>query len=590
VNHALQLRAVWVLLLFAVGFTVVSARLIQLQILRHAKYQEEAMRAQCRVIPVPALRGRILDCQRRIFAQSVPVVDLYIDGKLATEDPGRLDQVARLLGLPPAELRARLSPARRNELLQPELDPAVADQLRALNPKYRPLIFTDRIKRVYPNGWEGSHVIGFTNQVPLQMDDWEKAINTEQGMLGIEQALDYYLAGRAGERRVVLDKTGREIPAYRMSDHQPQNGCDIVLTIDQVIQHAIEEEADQLMRQYTPATVSILVLRPATGEVLGLTNRPTFDPGNRRTMSDLASLRNCTLTDIYEPGSTFKIVTAAAVLSEGVATLETPIYCENGAFYYAGTTLRDTHENGTLTVRRALEVSSNIAFAKLGLALGPDKLYRQIRLMGFGERAQETKYALPGEQKGLLRPTDKWSKISLTRVPIGYEIGVTNLQMTMAMASVANGGQLVRPLFIKAIVDANGRVVREFAPQVVRRVIPADVAAQLRQTLAGVVSDEGTAQGAQVEGWTVAGKTGTARKFINGHYEHGAYYSSFIGFVPADQPQFLISIMVNQPRGQVYGGKVAGPAFSSIATKVAQQLNMIAGGPPRELAKGAVSR
>jgi cell division protein FtsI (penicillin-binding protein 3)/stage V sporulation protein D (sporulation-specific penicillin-binding protein) len=594
VNSLMRVRALTVVVLFAIGFTVVSGRLIYLQVLCHDKYQDEAMRAQYRVVPIPAMRGRILDCQQRIFAQSVPVVDLYLDGKLATEDPSKLDQLAQLIGMQPAALRAQINPAKRNMLVASELDSSVADQLRAL--KYRPVILNDRVKRVYPNGWEASHVVGFTNQKEKQNDNWKSPINTEEGVAGIERALDYCLAGLTGERKIVLDKTGKEIPAYRMADRPAQNGCDVVLTIDQVIQHSVEEEADKLMAKYQPETVSIIVSRPSTGEILGMTNRPTYDPNDRKTMENIANLRNCSITDVYEPGSVFKIVTTSAVLNEGIANLDTPIFCENGVFYYAGTTLRDTHPNGTIPLHKALAESSNIAFAKLGLALGSERVYNYARLMGFGDFAQDqasifpgskVKMALPGEQRGMLHPLKTWSKISPTRVPIGYEIGVTNLQMVMAMGVVANGGKLLRPLFVKSIIGPDGRVVKNFEPEVVRQVISPQIAADIRKALEGVVSDEGTAEGAKVQGFPAAGKTGTAKKYNNKlrDYEKGAYYSSFIGFVPADNPQFLISIQVNQPRGQVYGGKVAGPAFANIATKVAQQLNMISGDQPRILAK-----
>ena len=590
-NNLMRVRALTVIVLFAIGFTVVSGRLIYLQVLCHDKYEEEALRAQYRVVPIPAARGRIFDCQQRIFAQSIPVIDLYIDGKLVAENPGALDQVAEILQMPPQQLRGQITSANRYILVQQEIDAVTQQKLQAL--RYRPLIYEERVKRVYPNGREASHVIGFTNQTEKKKEEWNNKITTEEGMMGIEKVLDVYLAGVTGERRIIRDKTGKEIPAYRKANKEPSNGCDVVLTIDQIIQHAVEEEADKLMEKYSPETVSIIVTRTATGEILGMTNRPTFDPNDRKTMLDTRNMKNVSIADRYEPGSTFKIVTTAAVLNEGIATLDTPIFCENGTFYFAGTTLHDTHPNGTIPLRTALAESSNIAYAKLGLALGAERLHNYVKLMGFGNPAQDAVVALGGEQRGWVYPLKQWSKISPTRVPIGYEISVTNLQMTMAMGSIANGGKLVKPVLVKRIINPDGRVVREFVPQMVRQVMTPEVSGQIRQALEGVVSDEGTAQGAKVQGYTAAGKTGTAKKWIggkNGRYENGAYYSSFIGFVPADQPQFLISIIVNQPRGQVYGGKVAGPAFSNIATKVAQQLNMIASDQSRVLAKGEGAR
>jgi cell division protein FtsI/penicillin-binding protein 2 len=493
-------------------------------------------------------------------------------------------------------LRGAIDPARRHVPLARDLDADTVARLRAL-PKVRYLAYEHHPKRVYPSGREGSHVLGFTNLVEEQRDGWNGKITVESGAAGVEKMLDIYLAGIVGERHIIRDRSGREIPAYRKASLEPRNGCDVTLTIDQIIQYAVEEEADKLVEQYAPETLSIIVTRPDTGEILAMANRPTFDPNDRRSMENIKNLNNGAISDTYEPGSTFKIITLSAVLGEGIATLDTPIFCENGTFLYAGTTLTDTHPNGTISLQRAVELSSNIAFAKLGLALGQDKMYRQMRAMGFGSLMQDQsplpaqpsrKMALAGESAGLLAPPEKWTKPSLTRFPIGYEIGVTNLQMTMAMGCVANGGWLMRPLLVRKITDADGQVVRETEPLTVRQVMTPEIAATVRRALEGVVSDEGTAQGAQVQGYTAAGKTGTAKKYNHKlrDYEKGAYYSSFIGFVPANQPRFLISILVNQPRGQVYGGKVAAPAFSAIASKVALQLNMIAGDQPRILAKG----
>ncbi|MDR1192166.1 MAG: penicillin-binding protein 2 [Verrucomicrobiales bacterium] len=598
-NNLMRIRALTVVTLFAIGFTVVSGRLVWLQVWRHEDYRREALQTQMRVVPLPAGRGRILDCQRRIYAQSVTVTDLFLDGKMAEENPMRLDEVAALVGLSPSALRGLIDPAKRHVPLARDLDTDMVAQLKAL-PKIRYLAYEDHPKRVYPSGREGSHVLGFTNLVGEQRAGWNGRLVAETGAAGVEKMLDGYLAGTMGERHIIRDRSGREIPAYRKSSTEPRDGCDVVLTIDQVIQYAVEEEADKLVEKYAPDTLSIIVTRPETGEILALTNRPTFDPNDRKSITIVKDVmdntRNCAVADIYEPGSTFKIVTTGAVLSEGIATLDTPIFCENGVFLYAGATIRDTHPTGTITLRRALQVSSNIAFAKLGLALAgqaPERLYQHVRLMGFGQRAQDPRMALPGEQEGILRPPEKWSKLSPTHVPIGYEIGVTNLQMTMAMGAIANGGKLMRPLLVKSIVGANGAVVREFAPLAVRQVMEPEIAAEIRAALEGVVSDEGTAEGARVRGFTAAGKTGTARKYsakLRG-YEDGAYYSAFIGFVPADQPRFLISILVNRPRetrGQIYGGKVAGPAFSAIADKVALQLNMIAGDQPRVMARGGM--
>ena len=587
-NDKMRVRAMMVIVGFALVFTVISGRLVYLQLVCHEKYREEAIRKQYAVRPIPPLRGRILDCQNRILAQSIPVVDLRVDGKVALESAESAENLAALadvLGMKAEVLTGMLSVEKRDMLLRPELDPVTVDKLKAL--KSRALIFSDRVKRIYPNGVEASHVLGFTNQVEKSPDADLPSVKMEQGVSGVEQVVDKFLVGIPGERRVVLNGKRNEIAAYRQYDRQPRNGLDVQLTIDQVVQHVIEGEAERLMQDFKPKTVSIIVLRPSTGEILGMTNRPTFDPNDRNSMQEIVNLRNCAISDNYEPGSTFKIVTTAAVLSEGLADLDTPIFCENGSFFYSGLELKDTSPHGTLALKDALKVSSNIAFAKLGLALGPERLYRQMRMMGFGDCAQNPKLALPGEQKGLLRPTNYWSKISMTRMPIGYGVAVTNLQMTMALGSIANGGKLMEPVLVRAVMDPGGRVVKEYLPRVVRQVVTPEVAAKVRNALEGVVDDGGTGVAAKLEKFSAAGKTGTAWKCVNGSYSNGAYYSSFLGFVPAENPEFLVSIVVDEPQGKdYYGGKVAGPAFKTIATRVAQQLNMVPEEHTAVLAKG----
>ena len=583
-NESMRVRAMLVVVLFSLGFTIISGRLVYLQLVCHEKFQNEAVRNQYAIVPVPALRGRILDAQGRVLVQSVTTIDLRIDGKVASENPDSLDAVAKTLQMPVETLRSQIKPDDRYILIRPDLDTALQESLKNL--KNRSLIFVSRVRRSYPNGAEASHVIGFTNEIMRKVENYPQPIAMEKGVYGIEQVADNYLSGIAGERRIVLNGSRKEIAAYRQYDRQPRNGLDVVLTVDQVVQHVIEEEADRLVRDFSPKTVSIIVLRPSTGEVLGMTNRPTFDPNDRKTMAEPENLKNCAISNMYEPGSTFKIVTTAAVLSEGVADLDTPIYCENGRFFYAGHWLEDTSPHGTLSLREALKVSSNIGFAKLGLALGEDRMYRQIRLMGFGEVTQAPGMALPGEQRGMLRPPSNWSKVSLTRLPIGYEVAVTNLQMALAMGAIANEGKLMEPRLIKAVVDSNGRVVKQFLPRVVRQVVTREVAAKVTKALEGVLEEGGTATLAKVANFTAAGKTGTAYKLVNGAYGSSAYYSSFVGFLPSDNPQFLVSIVVDEPQGPMhFGGKVAGPAFRNIATQVAQQLNLLPEGTQTVLAR-----
>jgi cell division protein FtsI/penicillin-binding protein 2 len=570
-----QTRALTVILLFACGFTAISARLIHLQLVRHDYYRDQALRMHTDVVPLAPKRGSVLDARGRILAQTVTVTDLRIDGKLASERPEEVTAVASVLGWSPAQLAAYIQPSARYQLLVNDLPEPIERELRRL--KTKSLIFVERSLRVYPNGHEGSHVIGFANAVPQRNPGWKVPIEVETGMDGMERVMDAYLRGVPGERRIVRDARRKEIAGYRQADIRPRNGLNVILTLDQGVQHIIEKEADRLVEEFQPAAVHIIVMRPATGEILGLTNRPTFDPNDRSTMTP-ANLRNCAVQDVYEPGSTFKTITLAAVLDERIAELNTPIFCENGSYFYAGYELKDVHPYGSLTVKEAFAKSSNIAFAKLGQAMGAEKLYRHMRQFGFGQPAQAASQALFSEQRGTLRPPSNWSKTSLTRLPIGYELSVTNLQMTTAVAAIANEGKLMEPRFVQAVVDDQGRLVKQFLPRVVRQAVSRETAAQVVEAMREVLVS-GTGREAQLpkplDVFTVAGKTGTSRKFVNGSYESGSYYSSFIGMVPAERPEFVVSVLVDTPSGKkYYGGAVAAPAFRNIATGVIQTLNI----------------
>jgi len=278
--------------------------------------------------------------------------------------------------------------------------------------------------------------------------------------------------------------------------------------------------------------------------------------------------------DNFEPGSIFKIATFAAVLNEGIVDLSTPVFCENGEFFYANHWLRDSHPHGKLTAKEAFEKSSNIGFAKMALQMRPYRFYRYIRQMGFGEVTQNEEFALEGEEPGLLRPANYWERISMTRIPIGYEMTTTNLQISMAVAAIANNGKLMEPRFIQSVQNKDGQIVKQFLPKVVRQVVRPEVCRDLTEAMVGVV-DQGTGRKAAVPGLKVAGKTGTARKVINGQYMPGAYCSSFIGFFPADDPEVLISVVVDYPKGdKYYASYVAAPYFGRIAARVARHLDV----------------
>lgn len=563
-------RIITVTVGLAVAFTAVSARLIYLQLVKQQEYREEAIRLHTSGEPVPAQRGSILDASGRVLAQSVPRIEVRLDGKILAERPQELPVLATLLGVSAGWLRGQIDPNHRYQKIADSVSTELEGKLRAA--QLRSIRLERKTVRDYPNGSETSQVLGFVNLRDMTVGS-DRTVSFETGEAGIEQAMDRYLKGMPGERRIIRDAKRREIPYFRLSDRPARDGYHVVLTIDQGVQHIAEREANKIVEQHQPDNLHILIVRPATGEILAMVSRPTFDPNHRDTFQPEA-MKERTLADAFEPGSTFKIVTLAAGLNEGVADLDSTFFCENGKMFMAGETLTDHEPYGLLTLREITAKSSNIGMAKLAVLLGEEKLHHYGRLFGFGAKAQKGEGALAGESPGRLHPLKKWTKVSLTRFPMGYEVAVTNLQLALAYAAIANGGKRMEPRLIKAVVNRDNRVVMQFLPKVVCQVVRPEVAKQVTEALCGVVADQGTAKEAQVPGFGVAGKTGTAQKYTPQGYVK-QYRSSFIGYLPAEKPEFVVSILVDHPKGKkYYGGQVAGPAFREIATHVAEQLNL----------------
>lgn len=563
-------RILAVTVVLAIAFTAVSARLIYIQLVKQHDYREEAIRLHTSGEPVPSQRGSILDAGGRVLAQSVPRIEVRLDGKILSERPQELPTLATLLGVSAEWLRGQIDAQNRYQKIADGVNADLEGKLRAA--QLRSVRLERKTTRDYPNGTETSQVLGFVN-LRDQTVGSDRTVSFETGEAGIEKAMDRYLKGVAGERRIIRDAKRREIPYFRLSDRPARDGYHVVLTIDQGIQHIVEREADRLVEQVQPDNLHILIVRPATGEILAMASRPTFDPNHRESFQPEA-MKERAIADAYEPGSTFKIVTLAAGLNEGVADLGSTFFCENGQMMMAGHWLKDHEPYGLLTLREIIAKSSNIGMAKLAVLLGEEKLHHYGRLFGFGAKAQKGEGSLPGEVAGTLHPVKKWTKVSLTRFPMGYEVAVTNLQMALAYAAIANGGKRMEPRLIKAVVDRDNRVVMQFLPKVVCQVVRPEVAKQVTEALRGVVSDEGTAAEAQVPGFEVAGKTGTAQKYTPQGYVN-QYRASFIGYLPAQKPEFVVSILVDHPKGKkYYGGQIAGPAFREIATHVAEQLNL----------------
>lgn len=556
-------RALYVVVFLAFGFTLISLRLVDIMLFRHDRFEAEATQNHWRSIELPPRRGSIVDATGIELAQTYLLHDIRLDGRNLENPHETLTQIAAILGLDARELIAGFDPQNGYALLKREVDETTVSRLKNLG--LRDIICEPKSKRAYPNGGLASQIIGF-------LDD------KRRGAMGIERLMESELRGTPGERLVEIDSRRREIPAFRRKDTAPENGRQVMLTIDLSIQHAVEEQLDKIVLEFQPKKAYAVVIRPQTGEILAMANRPSFNPNERDSIKPGVT-RNFCVTDSVEPGSIFKIVPIAAGINDGLITKHTPIYCENGKFFFAGHYLHDHHPYEVLTVSEVMSNSSNIGIAKIALNLGETRLNDYIRAFGFGRKTHFLEGQ--GESSGLLRPVSRWSKVDVTRIPIGQGIAATPIQIAMSMAAIANGGKLMQPLLVKQIRDGDGRVIKRYLPRMVRRVVSEQTARTVGETLEAVIT-EGTAKKAKVLGFTAAGKTGTAQKAVNGGYAEGKYIASFMGYVPVEDPQFVVLLMVDEPSGdRYYGGQVAGPAFSELSRKIAQSLGLVPAAQPQ---------
>ena len=559
-----RIRCAVICLGFTALFSLFSFRLIYLQMNKHDEYAGLAAEKHIYKQTIFADRGSILDANNEVLAHNVPGEMIVADATHIKNAAGAIDVLAEVLQLDRGELSEKLNGDRRYIVLKRQVPENVAVLLRQkLREKnVRGVYFERDSNRIYPNGMMLCHVLGFT--------DFE-----HKGIQGVESSMEEYLHGEDGYRYIEHNRAGQEIVLYRGQERAPRNGYQVHLTVDLNLQNIVENEIDAAMREFSPQKATIILMRPQTGEILAMANRPAYDI-NQRADAKPEEMKNRAIIDMMEPGSTFKIVTAAAALNEHKVRPDTSIFCENGLWNYGGRPLHDHKQYGEMSVTDILVKSSNIGAAKLALTIGDQKFYEYIRRFGFGER---TGIELPGEIPGVIRSPQSWSKISITRIPMGHEVGVTPLQMTVAMAAIANGGKLVTPRIVKSVTSEDGKVVSSFSPTILRQVISPETALQVSNALRGVVSDRGTAAAAAVPGFTISGKTGTAQKVDpKGGYEQGKYVVSFSGFLPADRPEFVGLVVLDDAKTktpeQNYGGLVAGPIFSRVAEKAARYLDL----------------
>lgn len=553
----------------AVIFTIFSARLVHLHITKNKEYKQLAAEKHLMRQVIHAKRGMILDRNGEILASNLPVRTVVADASLIKNPAAVAALASQFLGLKEADVLKKISSQKKYIVLKKEVPEEIYVALDAAmqKAKLRGVTFEQDAIRTYPNGESLGHVLGFLD-------------HDGKGIQGIELTMNSLLAGKNGYRYIERDRTGKEIMLYRGAEEEPVHGKNIRLSIDMSLQSILEEEIDKTFKELKPETVTGIMLDPKTGEVLAMANRPCFNP-NEPGKAEPEQMKNRAIIDMVEPGSTFKIVVAAGALNEGTVNEKTSIFCENGRFLYGGKILKDHHGYGDMNVHEILVKSSNIGSAKMAMLMGGDKYYEYVRKFGFGDRHG---IELPGEICGLVHPPARWDKLTITRMPMGQSVAVTPLQITMGMSVIANGGHLMAPHIIKSVEDLDGTKILEKAPKVVREVVPEKTARFIADALVGVTQPGGTATYARVNGFEVAGKTGTAQKVsAKGGYAAGKYVVSFVGFMPAEDPRFVCLIMVDDAKiasSLNYGGLVAAPVFSRVAEKAARHFDLTPTLPP----------
>lgn len=550
-------RAVILRTAIVFGFVLVGIRLADLMLLNHERLSERAKSQYTGKKDIAVKRGGIYDRRGRVFAVNLDVDSVYCN-PLEVDSPSKTaSALAEATGLSYGSVLKKVSSDKGFSWVKRKLSPEAASRLKEL--KLQGVGFVQEPKRVYPKDNMASHILGFVG-----IDN--------QPLEGLELKYEDDLRGRAGSVQFEKDAGGR--PLTEGFDFQ-SGGNSLVLTMDEGLQYIVEKELDKALDEWDASAASAIMMNPFSGEILAMANRPTYDPNNPSKYKASAR-RNRAITDVYEPGSTFKIVTAAAALEERVVSTETKFDCSKGYISVGRKAIWDTHNHGVITFKEVIQVSSNVGTIQAAQKLGDKGLYEYARRFGFG---QETGIDLPGEAGGVLKPPRKWSGTTMAAMAIGYEVAVTPLQVLRAYSAVANGGLLLRPYIVSKIISPEGDILMSAEPEIEGRAISRETAEILKNILISVTQQGGTASKASIDGNQVAGKTGTAKLIDrdSGGYSSERYASSFVGFVPADNPQVALIIVVYAPKGEHYGGLVAAPLFRRIADQTLAYLNV-----PRE--------
>jgi cell division protein FtsI (penicillin-binding protein 3) len=551
----LQSRLLAVGVLFAVWTIGIEARLFYLQVVEHAELKARADRQQLDTIDVPAKRGEILDRHGRVLAYSVDADTIFANPRENDEPERTAAAVCGALDKCDAAMRQGMLKALRKDTqfvyLARKVTPDEAGRVKAL--ELKGIAFLKENRRYYPKKELAAHVIGY--------------VGTDNvGLAGLESAYDPYVRGKDGKVLVTTD--ARQHAVFSRVDRQATSGASLELTIDQFLQHIAERELRAGVEETRAASGTAIVMNPHTGEILAMANWPTFNP-NAFQESEEVTRRNRAVQDLYEPGSTFKLVTASAALEEHVISVQDPIDCAPGYIKFEGRpAIHDVHTYGVLPFTDVIVKSSNVGAIKVGLRLGPERLGRYVSRFGFGQPIAPD---FRGESPGIVWNPSRLDSSALASISMGYQVGVTPVQMAAAASSIANGGTLIEPRVVRAVIKDGRRSVVQ--PRALRRTVSERTAAELTAIMEEVV-ERGTAKTAQIPGFTIAGKTGTAAKLVNGRYSKSDYNASFVGFVPSRNPVLTIIVVIDSPRTHYFGGVIAAPVFKRIAEASLRQIGV----------------
>lgn len=557
-------------------FAVVFARLLYLHIWKQEKLIGIIERNRQKFDVIHSCRGNVVDKRGNLLATTHSVIELGVDPQIVREeDRDKWQDLARLAKLSVKDIERVFTEKFRKvrdsdgfeEVKQIRWHKLVADMEESTYENVMKLgikgVYGNRkYERIYPQRSLAAHVIGFVNK-------------EGSAITGVEHSMDFYLNGQDGWRETEKDGHRRELAQFRTREVKPENGLNVELTIDIMVQHAIEEEIERIVKDYKPEGATIIVSEPITGYILGLANYPSFDP-NEFWKYDIGAHRNRAVTDLYEPGSPFKAITASAVLNESLMNLTEQYDCSIDRISYQGRIVRLPKDHRPLHIlsgRDVIKKSSNRGVAQMAMKLDNQKYYNYIRSFGFGEK---TGYGVGGEVIGTVHKVKNWDGLTIGRLPMGHAIDCTPMQMHYAMSVIATQGVLMQPQIVKRVFNEEGDTVIDFAPRARRRVISEETAETMACVLSEVVGPEGTSNQASIAGYNVGGKSGTSQKIINGRYSNQRHISSFCGFFPADNPRLLVTVVIDEPKMErcAYGGVVAAPVFRNIGESLIQHLNI----------------